>query len=130
MPGKDLERQGQFKPILASTLNDAIAEVERQSKLNVAGGMTLQSGPGGPAIALQGVQSIVAKLTSGSGAGPYAWTEQMAGSSAGTWADAFLSGTTSADAAYNSAGSVTLSLSLIVPMTRDDSGVWSFFVGP
>jgi hypothetical protein len=129
MPGKDFDRQEKGKPILAKTLNDPIAEIERASKLAVASGLTLQSGPQGPAIASQEVRSIVAKITSGSGAGPYAWTEQMAGSTAGSWADAYLSGTTSADPAFNLAGSVSLSLPLTVTMTRDDSGVWWFLAG-
>jgi hypothetical protein len=124
MFGKSFHRQRSGRRIEPRTLNEPIAAIERFSRLRVAAPLSMQDSAG-PVLRIEQTLPIWAKVTSGTG--PYAWTEQIP-RAAGTWSDGFMSGTTSADPAYNSL-TATLTLPLIVEMKRAADGAWRFTAG-
>ena len=76
MIGKLFRRQRAGRRIEARTLNLPIAEVDRLSRLTVAAPLGIEQSECGPAIRLARPSAIIARITSGTNPGPYAWTEQ------------------------------------------------------
>jgi hypothetical protein len=114
-------------PLAAKKLNEPLPAIENAMKWRSAGGLDIVSTQSGTMIAMISAVPIWAKLTSVSGSS-YAWTEQWATGSGG-WTNGSMSGTTSSDPAYNSVSGVTLTLPLVVLMSRTNAGKWVFSAG-
>jgi hypothetical protein len=125
MLGRIFKLQKSRQRIEPRTLNQPIKEIQRLSNLMAAPPLAMVNGPTGPHLRDDSEQPFYAKLTSGSGTGPYAWTRQYWSSSA--WHDGFESGTTSDDPAYNGV-SFTPTLPAILLLRRQD-GVLTFTAG-
>lgn len=109
MFGRKYKRQMRGRAILASTLNRPMVEIERQSRISASAPLAIRDTPNGPQIYDTTQQPFCVSLTSGSGAGPYAWTRQVS-TGPGTWTNGVQVGTTSVDPAYNSSGAISLTL--------------------
>lgn len=127
MFGHLFTKQKAGKVISARTLNTAIEGAERANKIQLVAPLRGFSQPGGTLLAMDLPDQIDAQITSGSGSGPYSWTQQLP-VAGGSWQPGFLTDNAGADPAYNTTGATPI-MPLIVPMMRTTAGFWQFTAG-
>jgi hypothetical protein len=127
MAGAELTRAKAGGPYQWRDQNKVIDEVERLGRIRVVGA-DFRDGPCGAAIRMVPGDWCYASVTSGTGAGGYAWSELYA-SDGGTWVDGVMSGTPDADPAYEANGMDVATFPVRAILRRaPETAEWIFFL--
>ncbi len=125
---KKFDRQEVGKPIRAGTINMPLDALEPALNLSVTAPLAMLSTPAGTVIYSQAQEPFWARITSGTGAGPYDWLE-VTPQSGGGWDDGHADDAGGEDPAYNTFALTPSSLPLIVELKRDAAGILRFSLG-
>jgi hypothetical protein len=111
-----LPRQSPLAVITARTLNRSAAAAEQALRLQATGSLQLNTMAPGGSLSLNSPTPFYARITSGSGAGPYGW-EQVNPIVGGGWAPGWLSSTKNSIEAYNNLAPTSITLPAYVLMS-------------